>query len=280
MNKSIRNLIIFVVVTWGAGFFGAFLDRGASPADSMNGPGVLLWLVAPLLAVILLRTLGGDGWQDFGLRLNLRHNWQWLLFGLLLPVVVIAIAAGAALFFHSAVFTGNGNWRTIGMLVASGFTAVMIKNIFEEFSWRGYLTPRFEALRVHPFLSSLLTGLIWAGWHVPYYLYFLPTATLSQQTTLTVPQLIPMAFIILPIQALAYGELRLISKSVWPLWLMHNMGNAVSFALISGGLLKLQNNLAGALLSPGTEGLLHTILIGLAGFCLYRYRKTISKRPS
>ncbi len=282
MNRSIRNVLIFCVATLGGGFLGAAVDRWVSPADSMQGPGTLLWLVSPLLAVLLLRSLGGDGWKDFGLGPNLKKGWRWYLAGLGIPALAIALALGLALLFGTASLAGPGeaDWAAFAPLVGAGFASAMAKNIFEEFSWRGYLTPRFEALRLHPFASSLLTGVIWAGWHIPYYLFFLPAADLAKQTSLAVPTLILLAFIVLPFHALAYGELRLLSRSTWTAWLMHNTANALSLALVSGGFVRLAGGLGGALLSPGTEGIVHSLFMGLIGLGLYFYRKNRSRQLS
>jgi len=47
MNKIIRNLSIFSVVTLSAGFVGLALDQAAPSGDPQPGLGILLWLVAP-----------------------------------------------------------------------------------------------------------------------------------------------------------------------------------------------------------------------------------------
>lgn len=67
MKRSILNIVIFAVVTIGAGFFGAWINRQIPVSDPMQSLGILIWLVTPLLANLLLRLLGGDGWKDFGL---------------------------------------------------------------------------------------------------------------------------------------------------------------------------------------------------------------------
>ncbi len=278
MNRTIRNLIIFAVVAIGGGFLGIALDRLNPPADPMQGLGALLWLVSPLLANLLLRTLGGDGWQDFGLALHLKSSWVWYLATLLIILLVTAIPVGLGTIFGAVSvtgFTAQGVNALVGLL-GTGFAGAMAKNIFEEFAWRGYLTPRFASLNLHPFVNALLTGLIWAAWHIPYYLYFLNRTVLQQYTPLSLPVFILLAFLILPFQALAYGELRLLSKSVWPAWLLHTIANAVTFTLISGGFVVVARNFAGVLLSPGTDGVIHSLLMGLLGFGLYRYRKQVN----
>jgi membrane protease YdiL (CAAX protease family) len=148
----------------------------------------------------------------------------------------------------------------------------MVKNIFEEFAWRGYLASRLENLGSRPFFNSLITGLIWVSWHIPYYLFFLNRADLERQTTLSIPALILLGYILMSCQSLLYNELRLISGSVWPAWLLHTAANAFSFALVTGGFVAVSGKLTHLIFTPGTEGILYSILAGLVGWALHRRR--------
>jgi membrane protease YdiL (CAAX protease family) len=239
----------------------------------MQSPGAGLWLITPLLTMILLRTFGGDGWQDFGFGLNLKAGWKWYVAALLiiplttLMMIALGYVVGA---ISLSGFAAQGLGAFLS-LVGAMFAASLVKNVFEEFAWRGYLTPRLEALRLRPLVNHVLTGFIWAGWHIPYWLFYLDRATLQKHTTFDLTTFIFLALIILPFQAITFGELRLLSKSVWPAWLMHNVANAVSLALLSGSFVQLNGGL-GSLLSPGTEGLVHAMLFGLVGIGLYQYR--------
>jgi hypothetical protein len=274
MNKSIRNIIIFAIVALGGGWLGIALDRLNPPSDPMQGLGVLIWLISPLLANILLRTFGGDGWKDFGLGLNLRAGWMWYLAAPIIILIASLIPLGLGAVFDAISVSGffHQGFGAFLSLAAAAFGAAMVKNIFEEFSWRGYLTPRFEALKLNPALASILTGFIWAGWHVPYYFYFLNRAVLQAHTPLSLPVFIASAFLVLPFHAFAYGELRLLSKSTWTTWLLHNLANAISLTLISNSFVSLSRNFSGVLLSPGTEGIVHSLIMGLIGLGLYKFR--------
>ena len=279
MRNTVRNILIFTLVAWGGGFLGIALDRLDPPADPMQGVGALLWLLSPVIANLLLRLFGGDGWRDLGLRPQFKASWGWYVGALLIVLVVMLVPLVLGQTVGVIVLAG---FRTKGVsallaLVGTGFAGAMVKNIFEELAWRGYLTPRFAALHLHPFLSALLTGIIWAGWHIPYYLYFFDANLLRQYTPLPLPLFILSAFLLLPFHALAYAELRLLSKSIWPGWLLHNVANAITFALISGGFISLTRNLSAVFWSPGTDGVLHALLMGLIGLALYQYRKSNSQ---
>lgn len=275
MWHTTRNLVIFTAVSLTAGFLGIALNQLTTVTNPMQGPGALLWLASPLVVGLLLRHFGGDGWADLGLNPHLKTGWHWYLVGVLIPVLVTAVVLLPAVLIGAADLSGLATQGLPAFLTAAmaTFTAVMVKNIFEEFAWRGYLTPRFAARRLTPLLSALLTGLIWAGWHVPYYLYYLDRTTLTGHTPLSLPVFILLSFLVLPFHALAYGELRLLSGSVWPAWLMHNTANAISLSLISGSFLTLNPSFSGVLLSPSTEGLLSSLLMGLIGLGLYRRRQ-------
>ena len=273
MNKTIRNLIIFAAATLLGGFLGVAIDRANPPADPMQGLGALVWLATPLLTHLLLRAFGGDGWKDGGVRPRFRSSWRWYLFALLsFPLVAfVMVAVGALLGVTSLDGFAEQGMVAFLSLLGFNFAAAMIKNIFEEFAWRGYLTPRLASLKLHPAGQYIITGFIWASWHIPYYLYFLNRDTLTEFTSLRLGAFIALSFVLLPLHAITYGELRLLSGSVWPAWLLHNVSNAVSFALISGGFIVLERG-QNTLFSPGTEGILGTVLFGLLGVALYQYR--------
>ena len=279
MRNTVRNILIFTLVAWGGGFLGIALDRFDPPVDPMQGVGALLWLLSPVIAHLLLRLFGGDGWRDLGLRPQFKTSWGWYLAAVLivLAVVLVPLVLGQTVgVIVIAGFRTNGVSALLA-LAGTGFAGAMVKNIFEELAWRGYLTPRFAALNLHPCMSALLTGIIWAGWHIPYYLYFFDANLLRQYTPLSMPLFILSAFLLLPFHALAYGELRLLSRSIWPGWLLHNLANAITFALISGGFINLSGYLSAVFWSPGTDGVLHALLMGLIGLALYQYRKSNSK---
>lgn len=87
------------------------------------------------------------------------------------------------------------------------------------------------------------------------------------------PAFVLLGFTLLPLHAIVYGELRLLSGSVWPVWLLHNIANALSLTLLTGGFVVLDEGVLGAFLSPGTEGVLFTLLMAGVGVGLYRYRQ-------
>ena len=273
MRASWRNIVIFALVVLGAGFVGVLINRAIGAENPMEGPGTLLWLVGPFVANLSLRAFGGDGWRDAGFGLGGPRAWPVYGAAFVVPVVVAAVALAVALVV-GVVKPGPaaGDWGAVALVVGTTFAGSAVKNVFEEFAWRGYLTPRLEALGAPAALGWAITGVIWASWHIPYYLYFLNRQELAQLTPLSPEILIVFALVLLPLQAIAYAELRLWSGSVWPAWLMHGVANALSLPLVAGGFITGATGL-GIFLSPGTEGVLYSVVMGAIGLTLYERRR-------
>ena len=154
----------------------------------------------------------------------------------------------------------------------------LMKNIFEEFAWRGYLTPRLDAAKVHPLLNHVIVGILWWSWHLPYYYYFLDRTQLSTYLgNISLASFLIIALIDLFPTALLFGELRLLSKSVWTAFILHELINALSMPLILNGFIKLSGTM-GAIFSPTNDGIITSILLGVAGLMLYQYR--IKRQPT
>ncbi len=275
MNKTVRNILIMTIFSVGGGWLGIWLNRvTGNTQPPMQSLGVLVWLVSPALSGILLRAFGGDGWQDAGFKLNLISGWKWYLVALLVyPLVALLVfGVGAITGAVSAEGFAAQGWGAFASIVGVGIAGSLMKNIFEEFAWRGYLTPRLEAAKVPALLNHLIVGVIWWSWHLPYYYYFLDRAELAPYlTAINLTTFLLLAFIVQFPTAILFGELRLLSGSVWPVYLLHNMINGISLPLIAYGFIERQG-LAGVLLSPTNESLLAALLLGAVGLLLYNYR--------
>jgi len=269
-----RNLVIFAVVAAGIGWVGLWLNQVMANPDPRQNLGMLLWLIAPALTGVLLRALAGDGWADAGLRPALKKNLGWYGFALLIyPVCVVLIlglgyAAGAV---STAGLSSLGLGRFVG-LVAAALLAGFVKNICEEFAWRGYLTPRLDALGWPAWASALLVGVIWGAWHLPYWFGFMAPGDFQAYTSLSRAAFIPLACAAFVPAAFAYGELRRITSSVWPTVVLHTVGNAIILTLLLGRLVEFKSSLAFALFTPGMEGFLSMALWALIGVGIYRKR--------
>jgi membrane protease YdiL (CAAX protease family) len=266
-SSSLRNLIIFTIVTLGCGWLGVWINTQVPSPSPQQSLGLLIWILAPLLTALILRSVGKDGWSDFGLRFNFKGNLGWYLFAFLLYPITIAVTLLLGGLFGVVSFDGlaSKGFSALVQVIIVGLAASLIKNIFEEFAWRGYLTPRFQALGLSNIQNHLLTGVIWALWHVPYWLYFLGEETITRYTSLGMTGFIIMGLLgIFPL-AFVLGELRLKTNSVWPSYLAHNITNALTAPLILDGFVKL-NPSSEIFFAPGTEGIVMMILFFGAWF--------------
>ena len=265
--KTKRNLIIFTVLVLGLSWLGKWVDiQTQSPPG--QGPGAMLWLGAPFLIALLLRGFAGDGWKDLGIKPNFKGNGLWYLISILVYPVCIILIVGIGRAFGVITFSELSEEAletmiqgTITMLIMQ-----MIKNLFEEFAFRGYLAPKMYTLKMNTFLSHGIVGLIWGLWHLPYIRYITPYTTESLVT------LVPRFVVGAIAASIVYGEIRLKTNSVWPAWLMHTVGATVVSAFMLYG---------GMTFSSGKEWLFHPVFEGsltivffiAVGIVLHRLRR-------
>jgi membrane protease YdiL (CAAX protease family) len=271
-RTTIRNLTIFTGVVLASGWIGHGVDLLIGNTG-MDTPGLGVWLLIPLPFSLLLRALAGDGWKDFGLKPNLRGNLKWYTFALLVYPVVTALVLFTGKAFNMITFSGFSPdvlGRSL-QVFAAGLLAMFIKNIFEEGAWRGYLAPKVYSLGLNDFVGHIIVGVIWGAWHLPYYLFFLDTAYLQKFTTLSLALYIPLVMIVYIAWAIVFGEIRLLTHSLWPALLMHAIEDAVLLQLFEESLIQIV---------PGTDwlvspmnGLVMVFFFTVLGIGLNQWRK-------
>lgn len=265
--------MIFALVATSIGWLGWGLDilMGNPPSQ---GLGQLLWLVTPLGTALLLRTFAGDGWKDFGFRLALKKNAVWYAVSLVLfPMcATLIVVIGLVLGLTTLPDFSRAKAGLFLNVAALGLIPSFIKNIFEEFAWRGYLAPKMYALGLNDWVGHGLVGLIWAAWHIPYYLFFLDRASFAAYTSQSLITFFPMLFAGVIAMTFIYGEIRLLTQSVWSALVLHTVSNAFGNPLILQGFIEMAPG-ADVLVSPGPESILSIICYGLIGVGLHQYRK-------
>ena len=267
-KRTIRNLIIFAVLVLGTAVLAGLIEPltvppGAEPGAS--GLGQLLWIAAPLVVMLLLRVFGGDGWNDLGLRPNFRGNgFWWLASVLIFPIVILlSVLIGASV---GSLELDATMFPAFVATLVPGLITALIKNVFEEFAWRGYLAPRVYALKMNVWLSHAIVGLIWGAWHLPFVCVF---------WTYVRPDMlwffVPLLLVGTISQSVVYGEIRLATGSVLPAWIMHALGNALGNALLLSRLIQLRPGME-LWASPGAESVVSIILMLAAGYWLHQRR--------
>lgn len=120
---------------------------------------------APLLSAVLVRWLGGHGFDRFALRPARALGG----YGLAAALIVLAFIVLPALWMTRGTLTGV-EWTAFALYPAAIARAtVMAGPIGEEPGWRGFALPRLE-VRFGLVRAWLLLGLLWAGWHLPLFL--------------------------------------------------------------------------------------------------------------
>jgi hypothetical protein len=226
-KTTVRNLTIFIIIVLVSGWVGRGLDiLMGNPAS--EGLGILLWIITPLVLSLLLRAFAGDGWKDFGIKPNFKGNMAWYIVALLVFPVVMALVLIIGSSIGLITFP-NLSLNALGLILQTfmlGLLPQFIKNIFEEGAWRGYLAPKIYSLRLNDFVGHFIVGLVWGAWHIPYYLFFLDRAVLPNFTTLGLMAFIPLVILVMISWAIVFGEIRLLTNSVWPAVLMHMVEDA------------------------------------------------------
>lgn len=133
------------------------------------------------------------------------------------------------------------------------------------------------SLGLNDYLGHVIVGFIWGAWHIPYYLFFEDPAVLQEFTTLSVAAYIPLAIVVMISWAFVYGEIRMLTNSIWPVVLMHAVEDTLLFTLFLGRHIQI---------TPGTDwlispmnGLISVILFLAIGVGLRRYRRWNGQLP-
>jgi len=270
-KRTKRNLIIFTVVVLGFAILAGVIEPLTVPPDAepgTSGLGQLLWIIVPLGVMLLLRIFGGDGWGDFGLRPNFKGNGFWWLVSVLVFPVVITLSVLIGTLFGGLEVDMNLSSTFVAALLPAFITA-LVKNVFEEFTWRGYLAPKVYSLNMNIWLSHAIVGLVWGTWHLPFIFVFWPYLT-PNMLWYFIPLLLVGTFS----QSVVYGEIRLATGSVIPAWIMHTIGNAIGNTLLLSSFIKLSSGKE-LWFSPGVESVISIFLMFVVGYWLHQRRKNL-----
>lgn len=284
MKQSIttikRNVIIFAILSSLCGRIGYVVDKVTGQAHYENigteigsgSLGMLIWLVTPLICTIFLRSFGGDGWKEAGFSIHFKNNKKLYLVSFLVYPLVTIIVIFLGLMTQGIRVTDVKVEFTVylGILLTQIGTQ-FIKNIFEESVWRAYLTNQLIKLKLSDLKLYLLIGFIWWIWHLPYIMKFLSEREI--QNTLPVGRFtfFLIGMITVACWTVMYTEIFRITKSVWPLVIMHTMEDAVINPLLLLGFVSVEKNQA--FLFSLSVGMIPTTLYLLVGLAIRKWRK-------
>jgi membrane protease YdiL (CAAX protease family) len=125
----------------------------------------ILATAGPLIAAVVTNRLDRGGYRAFRFNLEWRRTLLAAAAGVLLVVVSFVILPALAI-----ADAGKLNWSVLASVGVYNYSTLLGGPLFEEPGWRGYALPMLET-RFNPFLASLILGVIWSAWHLPFFLY-------------------------------------------------------------------------------------------------------------
>ena len=147
---------------------------GIGPLHISAGTSHLVRLLGVLMpaasALILTARTGGRGALR-GLFSRLTHwrvGWQWWLAAVVVQPALLCLAALAFNLISSSSKVSLQPLTSVSAFVVN-VVILLIATLGEEFGWRGVALPGLQE-RNSAFTSSVILGLLWAAWHVPFWL--------------------------------------------------------------------------------------------------------------
>ena len=269
-KKTLWNVILFSLVAISCGWIGVGVNQLLGKPSNLESLGSGIFIASPIVCMILLRLLGGDGWKDFPLKSRFKQNTHWYIFAIAVYPVVIGIT----------LFVGKLlGWVDVSKfcvaaylpVFAAAFLPIFIKNIFEETAFRGYLTVKMEQLTKNEWVVYVVVAFVCQIWHLPYNLIFLDDAYQATFFPYSKVLFVLVSFVVIAVWTIMYTEIFFLSRSLLLVVLMHSMKDALN-PLISEGFTVISPDKT-LLLSP-LFGLIPTLIYLAIGLYLRRIRKS------
>ena len=273
-EKDIRNIWIFIFFVIISGWIGVLVDSVLVAQPEGDSLGMGIWLILPLLTALIIILFSKESRQGLGLKPNLKGNMKWYLTSILIftAVTAIVLLIGAAVgWIDFSLFNINAFILAFCSILLINF----IINIFEETAWRGYLTSQLIKLNLSDLKLYLVVACVWAMWHLPYYLVFLPEADIWAVMPVNRVVYAVVAFTTFLSWTVMFTELFRVTKSVWPCVILHTVEDSLINHLVISGYISIA---AGKeiLISP-INGIITSILYVVVGIGIRAYRTQSNK---
>ena len=269
-KKTLRNVILFSLVAISCGWIGVGVNQLFGEPSNLESLGSGIFIASPIVCMILLRLLGGDGWKDFPLKPRFKQNTRWYIFAIAVYPVVI----GITLFVGKLLGWVDVSKFSVAAYLpvfATAFLPIFIKNILEETAFRGYLTVKMEKLTKNEWVIYLVVAFVCQIWHLPYNLIFLDDAYQATFFPYSKVLFVFVSFVVIAVWTIMYTEIFFLSRSLLLVVLMHSMKDALN-PLISEGFTVISPDKT-LLVSP-LFGLIPTLIYLVIGLYLRRIRKS------
>jgi membrane protease YdiL (CAAX protease family) len=209
------ELTTFLGLTFGlsAIFWWLIISAGSLGANGGMYVLALMWcpgVSALITRLVFQRNLRGEGW-GFGAP-------RWAALAYLLPVVYASVAYGLV-WLTGLGGVDFGRFKTgVATFLVVGSLQSLLSATGEELGWRGFLVPTLA--RTMSFgRTALLSGAIWAAWHVPLIIF-------ADYNGGTPAWYSVLCFVVMVVAlGVPFAWLRLRSGSVWPAAILHASHN-------------------------------------------------------
>jgi membrane protease YdiL (CAAX protease family) len=272
-KKAIRNIGLFIFLVIISGWIGVLVDSVLIDQPEGDSLGMGIWLVLPLMTAFIIILCSKANWRDLGFKPNFKGNLKWYLTSVLIfPVVtVIVLSIGA---ITNWIDLSTFNLKSFILVFCSTLLVNFIINFFEETAWRGYLTSQLVKLNLSDLKLYLVVGCVWALWHLPYYLVFLPEADIRAVMPVSRAVFVVVAFTTFLAWTIMFTELFMVTKSVWPCVILHTVEDALINPLVISGYISISTGKE-ILVSP-INGIITSTLYLAVGIGIRAYRKQSS----
>ena len=260
MKKN--QIILFVTIMLVVGFICRVSEISIQDFNN-QGLGMGIWLISPFVLMLIFRVINKD-WKSFGIKLQFRKSWNWYIFSLLLYPIIIGSILIIGKIIKTIDFTDSFSLPVLTNTALVSLIPLIIKNIFEEFTWRGYLTPQFEKMGMSRFNNHLTVGIIWALWHLPYL-----DIMIRSYSQLSLWVAFPLMILGIIITAFVYGEIRLRSNTVWTAVILHAVGNSITNPLVEMNMIKLVSGKE-YIASPAIDNIAYIFIMLVVACVLFR----------
>ena len=254
-----KELKMFLVLTFLFSLVGYWLFINITPGNYILPTLALMW--SPGISAILTRLFYQRNLSGMGFCIG---DLKWQAASMALPIL-LGLAIFGFVWLAFSAFNMQNAALVFSLAFVPAFALGLVYSIIcaagEEIGWRGLLVP--ETAKIMPFWPmALITGVIWASWHVPIIIFgnYHGAGPLWYSLATVLPSIVGCGILL--------AWLRLKSGSVWTGVLFHGFWNY----FIQGFYPMLTNNTPTTLLITGEFGLVAPILYVLAVALLWRYR--------
>ena len=184
LNKSevLPILIFFLlsyIIFWGGGYllFQLFGDMSLL-INVTSFMGIIYFIIAlipafgPFIAALIVTGIfeRKNGLKQFSRRLvKFKVKIHWYVIAVMIPVLTYLILKIIRYIIDlpsQAPFMERSVWN-LGLLLSLN---IAFSGIAEEPGWRNYAVPKLNKI-FNPLITSILVGILWACWHLTFYIY-------------------------------------------------------------------------------------------------------------